>query len=139
MCFGSAESGAMNFAVHRLPGPTGQFEENVGTRLLTLRETAAFLNLHPNTIRAQVRRGTLPGAKIGRGWRFLEADLIVWMRSRYPRSARIMRRAGELEELWRPTGLEELVSACPRQNTERALDALLEHPASARRGSIITG
>jgi excisionase family DNA binding protein len=129
----------MNFAVHRPPDPSGQFEEKVGTRFLTLRETAAFLNLHPNTIRAQVRSGTLPGAKIGRGWRFLEADLVAWTRSRYPRRARMMRRAGELEEPWRPTGLKELVPACPRQITENALDALLERPVSARRGSIITG
>jgi excisionase family DNA binding protein len=129
----------MNLPVHRPPGPTVQLEENVGTRFLTLRETAAFLNVHPNTVRSQVQRGELPGAKIGRGWRFLEADLVAWTRSRYPRPARTIRRAGEMEELWRPAGLKEIVPACPRQITERALDALLEHPAPARRGSIITG
>jgi excisionase family DNA binding protein len=43
--------------------------------VLTLRGAAALLELHPSTVRAQVRRGIIPGTKIGRHWRFLEADL----------------------------------------------------------------
>ena len=44
--------------------------------VLSLQETASFLELHPNTVRSLVREGRLPGTKVGRSWRFVEADLV---------------------------------------------------------------
>ena len=35
------------------------------SRLLTLKQAAARLGVHPNTLRTHVRRGIVPGAKIG--------------------------------------------------------------------------
>jgi excisionase family DNA binding protein len=43
--------------------------------LLTLREAAAFLRVHPRTVRTYVRRGLLSGRLIGRQWRFRLKDL----------------------------------------------------------------
>ena len=56
---------------------------------LSLRSAASLLGLHPNTVRAQVRRGIIPGTKVGRDWRFLEVDLVAWIRSGYSEAARV--------------------------------------------------
>lgn len=50
------------------PGP-------VGERLLTLREAAEVLRLHPRTVREYVRRGEIEGRIIGGRWRFRRSDL----------------------------------------------------------------
>ncbi|QDQ40269.1 helix-turn-helix domain-containing protein [Legionella geestiana] len=46
-------------------------------------EAAQFLGAHKETIRRQAACGELPAVKIGRGWRFIEQDLVTYMRSRY--------------------------------------------------------
>lgn len=121
----------MNLRVARLQELTGQFDEKAGSRFLTLRETAAFLNVHPNTVRSQVRRGKLPGAKIGRGWRFLEADLIAAIRARYANAPRVGPGTGEKDPCWFGAAREFMLPGA-RQSTEQALDALLERPTTAR-------
>ena len=50
---------------------------------LNLSEAAAFLGAHKETIRRLAASGEIPGAKIGRGWRFLEQDLAMYMRNKY--------------------------------------------------------
>lgn len=47
----------------------------IGERLLTIREAAEVLRLHPRTVREYVRRGELEGRLIGRRWRFRRKDL----------------------------------------------------------------
>lgn len=47
----------------------------IGERLLTLREAAEVLRLHPRTMREYLRRGELQGRLIGNRWRFRRADL----------------------------------------------------------------
>lgn len=42
---------------------------------LTLVQAAAILNVSPATARDYARRGLVPARKIGKHWRFLEADL----------------------------------------------------------------
>ena len=44
--------------------------------ILKVRTAAALLKVHPNTMRSLVKRGEVPGVKIGRDWRFLESDLV---------------------------------------------------------------
>lgn len=44
-------------------------------KLLTIREAAEILRLHPRTVREYVRRGELEGRIIGRRWRFRRKDL----------------------------------------------------------------
>jgi excisionase family DNA binding protein len=43
--------------------------------LLTLHDAAAYLRIHPRTVRAYVHRGLLPGRLIGRRWKFRREDL----------------------------------------------------------------
>jgi excisionase family DNA binding protein len=51
---------------------------------LDLKSAANFLGLHPNTLQARAKAGEIPGAKIGKEWRFLDIDLAEYMRSQYP-------------------------------------------------------
>ncbi len=43
--------------------------------LLTLAEAAAFLRIHPRTVKVYVKRRLLNGRLIGRQWRFRGKDL----------------------------------------------------------------
>jgi len=47
----------------------------IGERLLTLREAAEVLRLHPRTVREYLRRGELEGRVIGGRWRFRRKGL----------------------------------------------------------------
>jgi excisionase family DNA binding protein len=47
----------------------------IGERLLTLREAADVLRLHPRTVRGYVRRGEIKGRVIGGRYRFRRCDL----------------------------------------------------------------
>lgn len=50
---------------------------------LDLNEAARFLGVHPNTLQAMAKSGQVQVAKIGRAWRFLDVDLIAYLRSQY--------------------------------------------------------
>ena len=53
--------------------------------VLNLREAAALMRMHTNTVRTLVLQGKLPASKVGRGWRFLSSDLIEVIRDGYRR------------------------------------------------------
>jgi excisionase family DNA binding protein len=50
-------------------------------RLLTPEEAAERLSLSPITVGHMLRRGELPGIKMGRLWRLREADLDDYIRA----------------------------------------------------------
>ena len=50
---------------------------------LDLEGAAKFLGLHPDTLQSRAKSGDIPGAKIGKEWRFLELDLVAYFRSHY--------------------------------------------------------
>ena len=56
---------------------------------LGLHEAAAFLRMHPEEVRRRDRVGLVPGAKPGKRWVFIEADLADYLRGLYadPRQA----------------------------------------------------
>jgi excisionase family DNA binding protein len=56
-------------------------------RTLTLEEAAAFLHVHPNTLRQKAQDGEIPGSKPGKRWVFLDVDLADYLRSNYRRQA----------------------------------------------------
>ena len=51
--------------------------------LLSLREAAAFLRLHPKTVLVLVNSGQVPASRFGRKWLFVRDDLVQCVRSRY--------------------------------------------------------
>jgi excisionase family DNA binding protein len=50
---------------------------------LTCAEAASFLKIHYVTLSVLASSGEVPGAKIGRRWVFLKADLIIFLKSKY--------------------------------------------------------
>ncbi len=46
--------------------------------MLTVRELAHYLRLHPTTVYRLVKAGQLPGFKIGFSWRFNSEDIERW-------------------------------------------------------------
>jgi excisionase family DNA binding protein len=47
--------------------------------VMTVEEAAAFLRLPVNLLLRKVREGRVPGAKIGRSWRFSRRLLLEWL------------------------------------------------------------
>jgi excisionase family DNA binding protein len=56
----------------------------IGEKLLTLREAAEVLRLHPRTVREYVRGGEIKGRIIGGRWRFRRADLDAFFENAPP-------------------------------------------------------
>ncbi len=52
-------------------------------KTFNITEAAEFLGAHKETVRRLAAKGQLPGVKIGRSWRFIENDLVIYMRSKY--------------------------------------------------------
>ena len=47
--------------------------------IMTIDETATYLNLHPLTVRRLAREGEIPAVKIGRQWRVKRELLDRWL------------------------------------------------------------
>jgi excisionase family DNA binding protein len=52
------------------------------TSMLTIDEVAAYLKLHPLTVRRLARQGDIPAVKIGRQWRVKRDLLERWVEKR---------------------------------------------------------
>lgn len=101
-------------------------------QFLTLKQVADLLKVHPNTVRAHAIRGTIPAAKVGRGWRFLEEDLVAWIRGRYPRGYSNASAGGPHRADGKPARPARTDVADTQLGAERALDALLAKPIRKR-------
>ena len=60
-------------------------------RTLDLKEAARFLNMNPESLRQKAKAGTVPGAKVGKSWVFIEEDLADYIRSQYASSWQAVR------------------------------------------------
>jgi excisionase family DNA binding protein len=88
-------------------------------------EAAEFIGLHPNTLQSRAKSGEIPGAKIGKEWRFIDVDLAEYMRTQYPanKEAKPWRSTVSVKRitptsLSRDAELEKLLQHTPR-NTDR--------------------
>jgi excisionase family DNA binding protein len=52
---------------------------NQGSEVFGIREVAAFLGAHDQTIRRLARRGAIPAFKVGKDWRFHKEALLRWV------------------------------------------------------------
>ena len=66
-------------------------------KTLDLTEAAGLLKVHENTVMEMVSAGTIPGAKIGRAWVFLDEDLFEYVRREITRqsAARVAGQSGK--------------------------------------------
>lgn len=56
-------------------------------RLMTVEDVAALVKWSHSKVRAEACKHNLPGFKVGREWRFWEADILEWLEDqagRYP-------------------------------------------------------
>jgi excisionase family DNA binding protein len=51
-------------------------------QLLTVRDLADYLKLHPGTIYRMLKAGQLPGFRVGSDWRFNRDDIDRWLTER---------------------------------------------------------
>ncbi|HEM0348701.1 TPA: helix-turn-helix domain-containing protein [Legionella pneumophila] len=91
---------------------------NNTVRTLNINQAAQFLGAHKETIRRLAVSGKIPAVKIGRGWRFIEQDLVVYMRSEY--SSRVTSQGAiNRSKQWRFTeGMKFGGSALPTMDKE---------------------
>lgn len=100
-------------------------------RFLTLKQVAGLLKVHPNTVRTHAMRGTIPAANVGRNWRFLEEDLVAWIRARYPETCRTPGPPAE-QMMTESVQRADIAISDTQLTTERALDSLLAKPTRRR-------
>jgi len=50
--------------------------------ILTTKEVAAYLNIHPLTVHKYAREGKIPAFKIGTDWRFHKKHLERWIKEK---------------------------------------------------------
>lgn len=67
---------------------TCRIQVGVNVNTFNLKTAAGFLGLHPDTLRERAASGIIPGAKIGRAWRFLPEDLRAYFESKKPKPCR---------------------------------------------------
>lgn len=51
----------------------------MSTTAMTVQDVAEYLNVDPKTVYRMVKRGDLPGFKVGGSWRFQKDDLDAWI------------------------------------------------------------
>jgi excisionase family DNA binding protein len=66
------------FGLRRELNQGGQMEKFslMGEEILTVREVADLLKLHPKTVNKFAISGRLPGYRIGRQWRFRKSEVL---------------------------------------------------------------
>ena len=62
----------------------GLSQDIVNDETLTVEEAAAFLHVHPDTVKARARAGEIPAYKPGRKWVFLYSELLDYLRTQRP-------------------------------------------------------
>ena len=53
--------------------------DDLGSRAMTVRDVAVYLNVDEKTVYRLTQRGELPGFKIAGTWRFKPSDLEEWI------------------------------------------------------------
>jgi len=56
---------------------------------MNIEEASKYLGLSVHSTGYLVRNNQIPGAKVGRGWRFLKADLDQFIRAQYKTEAKV--------------------------------------------------
>ena len=108
-------------------------------RTLDLGEAAAFLKLHPQTVRRLARTGVLPAAKPGRRWCFLEDDLVRYLRSLYAPERQVPQGVHRENLLWHSTNAAASGGLDLRPPTAEKYGDLLGLTKGERRKSSTTG
>ena len=100
-------------------------------KVLTVREVADILKLHPRTVTKMVRSGELPATRIGHVWRFDESVVLQWFNNQLRGTSRGTDTTAASTHLWNGTTrvadllYEETVQYTTERRTKReVLEAL---------------
>ena len=107
-------------------------------KTLTLEEAAAFLKLHPEEVRRRAKCGALPGAKTGKRWVFLDADLAEYVRSLYAQPRQALRVAPGKEIECHSTNADRCGGFVSPPRAASLLDSLLKQKTSKPRRNSTT-
>jgi len=47
--------------------------------IMSVKECADYLQVHPSTVYRLLKRGSLPGFRVGSDWRFRKEDMDAWL------------------------------------------------------------
>ncbi|MCG6983805.1 MAG: helix-turn-helix domain-containing protein [Thiocapsa sp.] len=112
---------------------------NDAHRTLDLVQAAQFLHVSPSVLREKANAGVIPGAKAGRRWVFLEADLVAYLRSLYPRPRRAVHVCDqEGIDTWHCTAAGPSGGSASPHRMARAYASLLELKTRSRHRSTTT-
>jgi len=76
---------------------------SIAVKVLTVREVADILKLHPRTVTKMVRSGELPASRIGRVWRFEESVVLQWFNDHLRGTSRSAEATEAPGHLWNGT------------------------------------
>ena len=96
---------------------------------LDLKAAADFLGIHPSTLQERALAGDVPGAKIGKEWRFLDVDLVAYFRGHYPANQ---------EPQPCPSTAGARRGGSRSRTTDSELDDLLARPTGRKRSGCTT-
>jgi excisionase family DNA binding protein len=105
---------------------------------LTLQEAARLLKIHSVTLQEKARSGEIPGAKIGRGWVFVEIDLLEYIRSQYRRRA-LQGEQAEVSLCHSSSATTHRTGGSDSSTTDDAYSTELGLPTRRKPRSITTG
>ena len=107
-------------------------------KTLTLKEAAAFLKIHAESLRKRVKAGKFPAAKFGKSYVFLEEDLAAAVRCKYSLTSISVITQQKGISLWPFLGAEKSGGLTSRYTAESELDNLLKQPTRHSRNSSAT-
>lgn len=81
---------AANNCYTRLMARPRRSNDNSSTtpEVMTISDLAAYLQVSQSSLYKLVQRGTVPGHKVGRHWRFHKESIDGWLQDRSPKAAR---------------------------------------------------
>ena len=112
---------------------------NARHRSLGVNEAAQFLRMHRVTLLEKARSGEIPGAKPGKSWVFLEADLAAYLRSLYPQQWRALQGDSmEVSPCHSSNAKTRLIGGSNSPTTDDEYSKALALPTRQKRGSTTT-
>jgi PTS system nitrogen regulatory IIA component len=85
------------------PAPHRSGLKGGSVKVLTIREVAEVLKLHPRTVAKMARENEIPATRIGRVWRFDESAVLEWFSARLVGASRGVNSNGATQRLWNGT------------------------------------
>jgi excisionase family DNA binding protein len=102
-------------------------------KTLTLKEAAAFLKIHAESLRQRVKAGSFPAARFGKAYVFLEEDLIQAVRCTYSQKAiSAITQPKEFSSSWLFTSAIKSGGLTSRYQAVSALDEQLRQPTKTK-------